>query len=232
MESEKKIHMIKAYHSVGSDEWTPEERRSALHEILRAGRIVPAMERMDRGEMEQECFTGPERGSTLKQRFTRGNKKARLALDQLAREKLDRLPESGLTHGHFNCLDLVAGDLELVFLSPKTWYSSDNGFVFDAQELIKKGAGFRKTDLLGGFHAAVDGVLRSNHDSVGAAKEDLEIELTAILDCFQSRGREALRSLKDAELGSEIVWRGPLPLGMAVEVWEEGKNITGEVKRG
>lgn len=224
--------MIKAYHQVGSDEWDDAARRDVLHDVLAQGRIEPASVRMDRWEMEIECFTGKERGSTLKQRFPRAKGNAWKALQEIARERVAALPETGVTHGLFNCLDLIAGDFDLIFLKPGNWYSIDNGFVFDAQELIKKGARFRRTDLLGGFHAAIAGALSDTYDSVGAAKESVELEIQAILDHFQTSGRSALRAMKDGMTdSSEIVWRGPLPLDLAIEVWENGKNITSEVKK-
>lgn len=223
--------MAKAYHQVGSDEWGPGERREALHQVLAQGRIEPASMRMDREEMEAECFSGKNRGSTLRQRFPKATKKAWAALQEIAHEKVAALPDSGMTHGLFNCLDLIAGDFDLIFLRPGNWYSVDNGFVFDGQELIQKGARFRRTDLLGGFHAAIEGALSDTYDSVGAAKESIELEIQAILDHFQTRGRAALRAMKDGLTdSSEIVWRGPLSLDLAIEVWENGKNITDKVR--
>lgn len=218
--------MIKAYHQVGSEEWTSEDRISALHEVLQAGKLEPASTRMDRNEMEIECFTGKDRGSTINQKFPRANAKTKQALRELAEEKISKLPVGGMTHGLFNCLDLLAGDLELIFLRPGSWYSFDNGFVFDAEKLLKQGARFRKDDLLGGYRAAIEGVIRSKHESVEIAKEDIELEIGAIQDHFQSTGRTAVRSLKEG-FGdrAEIVWRGDLSLDLAIEVWEEGKRV-------
>jgi len=225
--------MIKAYHQVGSDEWDPEELRDGLAEVLSQGRIEPASMRMDRHEMEVECFSGKSRGGTLRQKFPKGDPKVWKALEQLAREKIEALPDSGFTHGLFNCLDLIAGDFDFIFMRPGGWYSVDNGFVFDAEQLLKKGAYYRQSDLLRGYHVAVEGVLKDRHDSVDAAREDLELELGAIQDHFQSTGREAIRSLRQgAGPNAEIVWRGPLPLDLAIEVWENGKDITKKVKRG
>lgn len=219
--------MIKAYHQVGSDEWSPEERAQAIDEILKVGMIHPASSRMDRHEMEIECFTGKDRGSTLIQRFPKATQKARAALKELAQEKIDRLPESGLTQGLFNCLDLLAGDFELIFLRPGGWYSVDNGFVFDAEQLLRKGARFRRTDLLGGYHAAVEAALQDKYDSIEAAKEVIELEIGAIQDHFQSTGRRAIKAMKEGLTPtSEIVWRGSLPLDLSIEVWQEGVRRT------
>lgn len=182
---------------------------------------------MDRREMEIECFTGKNRGSTLSQKFPKATPKANAALKELAQEAIDRLPQSGLTGGLFNCLDLLAGDFELIFLRPGNWYSVDNGFVFDAEELLRKGAWFRRTDLLGGYRAAVDAASREKYDSVAAAKANIEFEIGAIQEHFQSTGRQGIKALKDGITPtSEIVWRGGLRLDLAIEVWEEGKRRT------
>lgn len=103
---------------VGSDEWSPEERAGALDEILENRKILPASYRLDRSEMEIECFTGDDRGSTIEQKFEKASSKALIALKELAQDKIDGLPESGFTHSLFNCLDLIVGDLDLVFLRP------------------------------------------------------------------------------------------------------------------
>lgn len=218
--------MIKAYHQVGSDEWSSEERAQAIREIRQVGMIHPASSRMDRHEMEIECFTGKNRGSTLIQRFPKATPKGRAALKELAQEKIDRLPESGFTQGLFNCLDLLSGDFELIFLRPGGWYSVDNGFVFDAEQLLKKGARFRRTDLLGGYHAAVEGALSEKYDSIEAAKEVILLEIGAIQDHFQSTGRQAIKAMKDnLTPTSEIVWRGSLPIDLALEIWSEGRLV-------
>lgn len=204
----------------------------ALFEIGLVGEIKPAIERLDRGEMEAECFTAPSRGATLKQRFKKASPMVMKALEQIAREKIAELPESGFTHGLFNCLDLIAGDLEFVFLRPKEWYSLPNGFVFNAEDLLKKGAKFRARDLLGGYNAVIEGASEESFTSVSDAKRYLKEELGAIHEFFQSTGRQGIQRMKEVmenpEPGStaEIVWPGALPVSMAIEVWENGKKVT------
>lgn len=59
---------------------------------------------------------------------------------------VDRLPveETGMQP-----VDLFAGDHYLVFLRARTsWPNQSTAFVFDVEDLIARGAGFRKNDLL------------------------------------------------------------------------------------
>lgn len=216
---------------MGSDNWTDEERGEAITEILSVGEIKPAIERLDRSEMEAECFTDPARGATLTQRFEKATPIVMKALEAIAKEKIAKLPDSGFTHGLFNCVDLIAGDLEYVFLKPGNWYSLPNGFVFNAEDLLKKGAKFRGQDLLGGYNAVIEGASEESFTSVSDAKRYLEEELGAIHEFFQSTGRAAIQKMKVALPPSpgdlaEIVWPGALPVSMAVEVWENGKKVT------
>lgn len=225
--------VIKAYHQVGSEDWEPEEREETLREIIERGEIEPAIERLDRGEMEAECFSDPERGATLRQRFEGASQKLLLALEAIARKKIAKLPESGFTHSLFNCVDLIAGDLEVVFLKPEGWYSVPTGFVFDAEKLIAKGARYRDEDLLGGYTAAIEGAADMGFRSVEDARRHIERELADIHKYFESTGRAALEKLREWKRGRrasqdfrEIVWKGRLPLAMATEAWLEGEEVT------
>jgi hypothetical protein len=223
---------IKAYHQVGSEEWSPDELSEVLEDVIDAGRIEPASQRLDRHEMEAECFTAPERGATLKQRFEDASPQVMAALEAIAREKIRELPESGVTQSLFNCLDLIGGDLERVFLMPGGWYSVPNGFVFDAEELLMRGGKFRKDDLLGGYAAVIEGASEERLRSVAAAKRYIERELKDIHTYFEYTGHEGVeemrQTLRHPSPGArpEIVWSGSLPLKMAKEAWRNGRNVT------
>ena len=221
--------MIKAYHQVGSDDWTSGELSEALMDLVSAGKIEPASKRLDRGEMEAECFD-PERGADLKERFPKASPKVMAALEQIARKRINKLPETGFTHSLFGCLDLLAGDLDLIFLKPRGWYSLPNGFVFDAEELLMKGGRFRGEDLLGGYVAAVEGASKKPFGSVASARRFIEHEFQDIRHYFESTGREAIEALRHTRDLEEIVWPGDLPLGMAIEAWRDGRNITRLIK--
>lgn len=227
--------MIKAYHMVGSDEWPEKDLSDALDEIMEVGELVPASYRLDRKEMAIECFSGKSRGSTIRQKWPKATPLAIQALEKMAREKIKELPDSGLTRSLFNCADLLAGDLEVIFLRPGDWYSVPNGFVFDAERLLKQGACFRPRDLLGEYVLAIEVIVRQRHRSLARAREEIEamIDLVkgemeyceegayAVLEaCMEGKG-----VCKGKRNDLEIVWTGPLPLSMAIEVWKNGKRI-------
>ena len=229
--------MIKAYHMVGSDEWSEEERTEALHEIISVGEIRPAITRLDPSVMEHECFS-ERSGYSIYERFPKASKTALKALEEIAKSKIRKLPETGFTQSLFNCLDLLVGDLELVFLSLGNWYCVPNGFVFDAKELLAEGARLRPTDLLGEYSQALQVVVNQKYKSVKEAKDEIramidlvraEIEYSGtgayeVLDLWEKR--EGGFSGKK-HLHPEVVWKGALPIGMAIEVWEEGRKIKG-----
>lgn len=221
---------ILAYHQVGAEDWEPEEREEAVREIAEEGRILPASMRLDAGEMEAECFTDPERGGTIRERFRGASSKVIAALEEIARKKIAKLPDSGVTHSLFNCVDLVAGDLEVVFLTPGRWYSVPTGFVFDAEELLRKGARFREEDMLGGYTGVIEGASDVRHASVAEARRYIERELADIHKYFESTGREGIERMREArgEL-RELVWPGPLPLRLAVGAWIEDEDVTREL---
>ena len=220
--------LIKAFHQVGGDDKTPAERRKFLNSILEIGEIVPAIERVERREMESECF-GDSQGSQDIPSFHAGPE-AKAALTLMAEEKLALLPMEGTTHTMFNCLDLIAGDFERVFLSVGDWYNFPNGFVFDAEELIRAGAAYRPRDLLGYYREEVERVVRLTYDSIEDAVRFIEEAIQDVRDDYESTGKEALTLLRADCAGEgcpgEIVWPGPLPLGRAIEMWREGRKTT------
>ncbi len=228
--------MIKAYHQVGSDEWEADELAAAIDEVQEIGYIIPASERLDREEMDAECFGDEDRGSTIRQKWPKATPNALAALEELARVKVNDLPKSGITQSLFNCADLIAGDLELIFLRPGNWYSVPNGFVFDAEELLKHGARFRPRDLLGEYVSALDIVVRQNYRSLRAARREILAMLDLVKGEMEYKGKGAYKVLEECMKGKgicskqgsydhEIVWPGPLPLRMAIETWKNGKRI-------
>lgn len=234
--------MIKAYHQVGADGWTKKQLRKVLEDVLREGQIYPATHRLAREEMEIECFTGKDREATIEQRFPDATPKALAALKWMAQDVIRRLPKRGQTQSLFNCTDLIAGDLDLVFLSPGDWYSVMNGFVFDAEELLMKGARFRPMDLLGNFNYVIEQVSSRKFKSMLDAMEEIEEALREERETRELTGEEGIWDLRsclegggdypepDGQCKGEIVWEGPLPLDLAIEVWENGKEITRQLE--
>lgn len=217
--------MIKAYHQIGSDDWSGLERARAFDHVVSLGRIEPAILRLDRREMKRECFDAA-RGGDLVGRYPKAKPVALKALEEIAREKLQELPESGFTRSMFNCLDLIAGDLELVFLRPHGWYSVDNGFVFDAEELIHEGARFRRQDMLG-FYANVTGYLVGRRfSSVRSAKKAINKTFEGLHFDYELRGQDAIVAMHRGDVSdNEIVWPGELPLSLAIEAWRNGERV-------
>lgn len=221
---------------VGSDEWPMSDRSAAIDEILEVGELLPAAYRLDRKEMEIECFSGRDRGSTIQQKWPKATPRALEALEEMAREKIAELPDSGMTRSLFNCADLLAGDLEVIFLRPGGWYNTDNGFVFDAKELMEKGACFRLRDLLREYVSAIKIVASQKYRSVAIARDEIRAMIDLVKSDLQYCGKSAYPVLEACMkrkgicaggpyLGYEIVWPGPLPISMAIEVWKNGKKI-------
>ena len=224
--------LIKAFHQVGGDDKTPAQRKTFLDQILKIGEIVPAIERVQRQEMFNECFTDEAQGAHSIRELSHGrfSFEAKEALTIMANEKLSLLPEDGTTHTMFNCLDLIAGDFERIFLSVKDWYNFPNGFVFDAERLIRDGAAYRPRDILGYYGSAVEEVGKLTYDSVDDARREIEGAIEQVQYDHETTGKEALYLLR-ADCAAEgcpgeIVWPGPLPLGLAIEMWREGRKTT------
>jgi hypothetical protein len=219
---------IKAYHQVGGDDRTPAERKAFMDQILDLGRIVPAIERIQRREMYNECFTEEAQGSQDIASFTAASEESRQALAEMAREKIALLPVEGSTHTMFNCMDLIAGDFERIFLSVADWYNYANGFVFDAEGLLMGGASYRPRDLLGFYRFKVEQAAAFTYDSVEDARREFEQIIEDVRENNEFTGKEAVTLLRvDCARGGcpgEIVWPGSLPLGLAIEMWREGRR--------
>lgn len=229
--------MIKAYHMVGSDEWSEEELSDGLHEILSVGEIQPAIARLDPSVMEHECFS-ERSGYSIRDNFERATKKSLQALEEIAESKISKLPDTGFTKSLFNCLDLIVGDLEYVFLSLGNWYSVPNGFVFDAKQLVMEGAKLRPTDLLGDYKRALEIVVNQRYKTVKEAKAEIRAMIDLVQADRQYSGKGAVEVLDiwskrkggfsgGSHLNPEVVVKGALPIAWAVEVWENGKKIKG-----
>lgn len=231
--------MIKAYHQVGTDAMSSEERAQLLNFILRVGTILPATHRVKRQEMVDECFEIKfESTDPIYRKFKDATPKAMKALEQMAREWVNRLPEEGTVHTLFTCTDLLAGDLDNIFLSVEGWHQAiDNGFVFDAEELLRNGAHFRYTDFLGRFSDAIEEAIKHDYPTVKEARWMIEGLLTGVLDDRATRGEEGIYDLRDCIAGAgdyegargcykgEVVWTGPLSVDLATEIWREGELL-------
>lgn len=229
--------MIKAYHRVSSDK--------ALETIVAAGEIIPAAYRLDPAVLRRLCEAVPVEGA---------NPNAVEALEVLLNEAVDyftevqkNLPAPRTTATALKCQDILSGDAGRIFLAPGNWSEAGralgwplSGFVFDAEDLIRKGAVVRKWDYFSAYAVLLRDVLQGGASSAEAAGRAFLDGLSKIHG-RQLQGAAAVDQLlrydvtKDQEhlkpqefankLGfsaqEEVIWEGPLSLDLAVEIWKD-----------
>jgi len=212
--------------------------------VRKVGAILPATSRIPAFEMEKECFTTETGTNPIWDLYPSKSPEFGKALEEIARERISELPARGSGKSLFNCTDLIAGDLDLVFLSVGGWYMMEegegedagNGFVFDATQLLEEGGMFRTFDLLGFFGSALEQLASMRYASVAEAKEDIRMALKEIMETRQLSGEDAIGDIWDCvgKAGDysgnkicpgEIVWPGPLSLELALEGWRDGKKV-------
>lgn len=231
--------MIKAYHRVSSDE--------AYEAILSIGSILPAAYRIDPDQAVEMCEK--ELGDIGFQTTEARRGVARL-LDERVREVIELQERESVRSARapatmLFCADLLAGDFMNVFLSPGGFTSASlargwplSGFGFDAEELVRRGAEYRPQDLLFSFRHAVAKTMRTGlgeQESYKAVKQELERQRHGTL--YEDAALEALKVFDDPAhdptshkkydwpSNAEVVWTGPLPLDLAVEVWGSGELL-------
>lgn len=224
--------MVRAYHSVGTGRMEPQERAQLFDEILQADVILPAMYRISRSEMEKRCFDPKSvRGFPLAVDFPKATPRAFQALEEMAREVTEKLPQDGNPHTMFTCLDLLAGDLDRVFLTVgRGWFGNiQNGFVFDVQNLIQAGGRYRDRDVMDDVYRAITKTSKRSFTSVSGAKKSLR---RAIRKAVQDHTATGARAIEEIEIcvenppcAAELTWKGPLPTRYALEAWREGTLI-------
>jgi hypothetical protein len=230
--------MIKAYHRVPSNK--------AFHEILKAGALLPAVYRAHPEAVVEACTQ--EMNKIVEASMT----PARAGVTRILEERVDQIEaiqeQEGITpipnpDSMLWCADLAGGDFQRVFLTPGVFVGDSaargwplTGFAFDAEELIQKGAEYRREDFLSDFRFALRKVLESDlseEEAYAQASQNIDLVLDQALD-----GETALEAIQiyddpskdprehpkyDWPSRSEVVWTGPLPLDLAVEFWLNGK---------
>lgn len=237
-ETEMTAPRIKAYHRVSSND--------VLQIITDLGVILPAAYRMDPDQARQLC----------RAELNKRNPPAavRLGIDRLLDERVEEIaalqerewirPPKTEGGSMFMCDDLLSGDFMNIFLTPggftgamiaRGWPLS--GFEFDAEELIRRGAQYRKEDFLWGYKSALLKALESSSgpDTYATLKADL-----AAVQTRAKYGDEAVEELAIFDVpghdptthgeyawpsSAEVVWPGPLPLELATAVWHNGKIL-------
>lgn len=216
--------MIPAYHYVPG--------QAALRGLLAEGRILPALFRLSAGTVGRIC------GETLDlvlRMYINPPEPVLVgiqALRELAQEAAGHYAAQGLgpelQETKLQCVDILSGDGARVFLSPWKWpvvsRGKPNGLVYDAEDLVRKGARYRPRDLIFDYSQAVWEGLRGWYD-VENAKAAIVASLHGV-SRWEYRGADALEGLRASEgMRAEIVWEGPLPVEWAMEIWSGGERV-------
>lgn len=222
--------MIRAYHAVGTGRH--EGGGSDLFDrILAEGVLWPASHRLSRAEMENRCFDPKHpRGQPFTEEFRLADPNTLKALTEMAREVTRKLPADGDPHTKFTCLDLLAGDLGLIFMTVDRWFGNiQNGFVFDAEELIRHGAKVRDRDVMDDIHRAIAQVSHKEFKTVAGARRSMERAIHQAVSAHTLHGEAALEEIRyctqNPPCSAELVWRGPLTLDAAAEAWRDGVRV-------
>jgi hypothetical protein len=132
----------------------------------------------------------------------------------------------------FQCDDLIAGDLDQVFLSLGSWLPEGhfpgerNGFAFDAEYLIEDGAAIRPGDLVEDYYAEIGDFLW--HKGGEKTAEALARRLDDIKDRYELRGKKALRALEKGRFQpgyAELVYPDRIMTWQAIEAWMDGERM-------
>lgn len=237
--------MIKAFHRVSSN--------SALKAIMEAGGIVPAAYRLDVDRIRDLCEedVGPrlDIASPAGQAIVEFTEEAITYFEDIQRGSPSRKTRATA----LKCIDILSGDAGRVFLSPGTWSEAGRGLgwplsgvVFDAEVLVGNGAFLREMDFFSSYQRVLRDLLEDRSiGSVEEAKERFGAGIKVIHD-KQLAGADAIDVLRRYEIAvgeehlkpyelqrkrgfsvqEELVWDGPLPLDLAIEVWQDDMIVS------
>lgn len=210
---------IKAFHAVPA--W-------AIESILQDGFIRPQVNRLSASYWAESCDRWLEDlkydinwGEIL------GSTESSEAVRTLISEKLEMAEAEKATSTEFQCLDLIAGDLDYVFLQVGKWpdwtKSGRVGFSFDAVQLIENGALLRRKDIIRNYHLVVERALKTwvPGDTVRSARKRIVDGLERVRNRHTHSGATAMRLLPEvASTGkAELLYPRDLPVGAALEVF-------------
>jgi len=229
---------MKAYHQVLGE--------GAFERVLETGVITPAVLRVDPTWVETCCMDVVDQW--IRESIAVGAPVDGLAVEafrdmfrEAARDMRAAQAEAGITvtslETKFMCIDVLFGDVWNIFLSPFEFYfdRDKTGFVFDAEDLVARGAHVRTLDFLQKYAGVVIQVMeRKAGQHIDDPRERIMAVLDELVGGFERTGEKALETMRLAEKegpkdGSdmEFVWKeGALPIDWAIEVWEKGKLIT------
>lgn len=215
--------MIKAYHSI---------YRTPLEEIVQAGVILPAAFRVDPDVLEGHCESLID--EIRETAFDEGgNWTAVKGIELLINNRLKEMASVSLQNTEetgFYCADLLARDVYSVFMSIGDWEDfgrkHPTGFVFDAEELINKGAIVRIGDLLQEYDDIITDMLWSKYKSPEKVMNILNNRLEEAKRENEISGIRAINYIRSSlKVYNELTYPGPLNLGLAKEVWDNGFHI-------
>jgi len=217
--------VIPAYH------WVPKE---AFHEISSSGHIIPASERLDPKIFQDKCAGELENlAYTLKGQPV--DPIAWMGLGKLLGDRLEDFatwsPGSPYTFTQLGCIDLLALDAESVFLQVGQWPMwagrNPSGFVFDAEELIRRGVFFREKDLAIAYWAGLQKVVLRKFPTVDDAETAIVSMFSDVQKKYDKTGAAAAKALKKRRRESEpaeLLWHGRLPVSLAIDWIYEGET--------
>lgn len=217
---------VKAYHQVLGV--------NALDRILEEGAILPGAFRLDPQWVEAQCAKGIVR---LTRPSPQDDPEAIRAINDQVAYAISELKQfqaergiTGATHPtQLECVDIMFGDAYRVFLSPHEFRFAgpDTGLVYDAYELVERGAVIRGLDFIRRYKEILDEVIRGGGEygwitHPGERMETMVEDLHAReLSDLGELDRFALN--RDAASQAEVVWEGPLPVAWAIEVIRDGR---------
>lgn len=227
---------IKAYHATSSE---------AFERILEGGAILPASMRVDPEALRVFCnnaLSAPRYSlfSSLREVIE--------ALRGLVDEKANELKgreflwptQDDPEEFHASCLEYTSGGTDFVYLQARDWerkvveiYSKRKfsggrlwGFVFDAEDLIRKGGLLFFNTLNKWLQEELFATRLKKLDG----KRDAREFVLATIDAFFRDDRNVKfgeQALRDLRSGGQYYmgWEGPLPIYLATEIWKEGRLV-------
>lgn len=164
-----------------------------------------------------------------------------LALRQIYEREASELSRKGDRWLGLSFSNIIAGDLRTVFFTPHNWYQPysdeifENGFAFRCEDLLAMGGCYREWDIGGPvFDDVLAPLMESGSfegESIASMERKLVEEIARAKAKYTFCGPAALKKLAwkgdwiAQRPEAEIAIEGPVPLDLAVEIWENGKQI-------
>lgn len=216
-----------AYHRVRSG---PKGVKPALSK----GVLLPPIDRVARSAADGEATY------FFQELFSDADATLRTAVATLYESEAAGMSRTGDRWLGLSFSNIIAGDLGTVFFTPHHWYQCysdevcENGFVFRCEDLLALGGCYREWDLGGPIFDDILMPMQEQshaHESLNSMERKLKEEIERAKAKYTLCGRAALKKLAwkgdwvTQRWEAEIAVQDPVPLDLAVEVWENGKRI-------